>query len=529
MSNGIELELSIPHLGIWLPTPTSRIATKPMNTEDRRKFLKAGSIAAAVTVAGKAFSQDSESVPPLPRDSDAPPAIGNPSARPAVPGWSDAEAEIDGFSRFEPSRGNDPESPYYIGKMMPGFRPASEGPAPFHAPDLEKLPYEMVDGVKQFHLVPQAVQREFLPGYFMNVYGFNGSMPGPTIEVTQGDRIRILVTNELPEDTFVHWHGFELPVQYDGAATLTQNPIKPGSTMVHEFTVHEEGTFFYHSHVPMQEAFGQVGFFIVHPRKVFNPPVDRDFGLIFQNFKIDPAQTVSNSWAMDWNWHTINGRSGPLTTPLVCKHGERVRVRLMNFAPMQHHPIHMHGHTYWETGHEGARTPSSAWVPRNTSLVGVAQATNFEFIANNPGDWIFHCHMVHHMMNHMVRQVGPRIRQDSNVDRYLQNTSTRPTVDYTRQGSEWDTPGYPQKMQGMERTMPQMESIWNRRESKGMRATYPMAVKGLMTVMRVLPDDLFRLVMESDEPVEKGAVFAEIVRRFGDPERYEAAAKTMGM
>ena len=166
----------------------------------------------------------------------------------------------------------------------------------------------------------------------MNVYGYNGSMPGPSIEVTQGDRVRIVVTNELPEATYVHWHGFELPVQYDGAAELTQEPIKPGATYVYEFDVHEEGTFFYHSHVAMQEAFGMVGWFIVHPKKVFDPPVDRDFGLIFQNFFIDSSQTISDSWKMDWNWHTINGRSGPYTTPLVVKHGERVRVRLMNFA-----------------------------------------------------------------------------------------------------------------------------------------------------------------------------------------------------
>jgi len=194
---------------------------------------------------------------------------------------------------------------------------------------------------------------------------------------------------------------------------------------------------------------------------------------------------------------------------------------------MQHHPIHLHGHTFWVTGHEGARIPSSAWMPRNTELVGVAQASDFEFIANNPGDWIFHCHMIHHMMNHMVRQVGPRIREGVDVDRYLQDTSTRPSVDYTRNDPGFDTPGYPQKMQGMERAMPQMEALWNRRETKGMRANYPMAVKGLMTVLRVLPDDLYRLVIKGDEPVEKAAVFNEIVRRFGDPDRYEAAPKMM--
>ncbi|MEQ8849727.1 copper oxidase [Botrimarina sp.] len=502
--------------------------------EDRRTFLKRGGLKAggaltAAGLAGSAAGQQRGPTPDLPSDPDAPPPAGEPSAAPDIPAGSDAVAEIDGFSRFRPSRGHSPDSPYYLGKMMPGFRPASAGPAPFVAPDLDKLPWKRVDGAKEFHLVPMAVEREFLPGYHMNVYGFNGSMPGPTIEVNQGDRVRIVVTNELPEDTFVHWHGFELPVQYDGAATLTQNPIKPGQSMVYEFDIHEEGTFFYHSHVPMQEAFGQVGWFIVHPKKVFEPPVDRDFGLLFQNFHIKPTHTVSDSWAMDWNWHTINGRSGPYTTPLVCKHGERVRVRLLDFSPMQHHPVHLHGHTFWVTGHEGARAPSTAWVPRNTELIAVAQASTFEFIANNPGDWIFHCHMVHHMMNHMVRQVGPRVREGSNVDRYIADTSTRPRVDFHRLLEEWDTPGYPQMMQGMERTTPQMKEIWDRREVRGMRANYPMAVKGLMTVLRVLPDDLYRLVMESDEPVEKGAVFAEIVRRFGDPGRYEPAPDMMNM
>ena len=248
--------------------------------------------------------------------------------------------------------------------------------------------------------------------------------------------MRIVVTNELPEDTFVHCHGFELPVQYDGSDVLTQNPIRPGKEFVYEFDVHEDGTFFYHSHVPMQEAFGMVGWIIVHPKKQWQPPVDRDFGLIFQNFFIDSTQTIADSWRMDWNWHTINGRSGPFTTPVVVKHGERVRIRIMNFSPMQHHPIHIHGHTFWITGHEGARCPQSAWVPRNTELIGIAQATDFEFIANNPGDWMFHCHMVHHMMNHMVRQVGPRMRKDSSLDAYLANLNVRPAPNGLRRRAE---------------------------------------------------------------------------------------------
>ncbi len=434
--------------------------------------------------------------------------------------------DYDGFSRFKPSRGNDPDSPYYIGKLVPGFRSVEDGPAPFFAPDLDKLPFTIKNGVKEFELVPQAVKRELLPGYWMNFYGYNGSLPGPTVEVMQGDRVRFVVHNELPEETTVHWHGFELPIQMDGASMLTQNMIKPGETFVYEFDVHEEGTYFYHSHVPMQEAFGMVGWFIVHPRKVFDPPVDRDFGLLFQNFHIDPNQSISDSWKMDWNWHTINGRSGPLTTPLVVKHGERVRIRILNFSPMQHHPIHMHGHTFWITGHEGARIPKSAWIPRNTELIAVAQASTYEFIANNPGDWMLHCHMVHHMMNHMTRQVGPRIRKGESVDRYLANIDNRPSVDLSREDKGFETPGYPQIMKGMSMSDDFMKAIWARREVQGMRQTWPMAVMGLMTALRVLPEDLYQRVMESDEKIEKGVIFEEIVKRFGNPDVYDPAPKS---
>lgn len=301
---------------------------------------------------------------------------------------------------------------------------------------------------------------------------------------------------------------------------MTQNPIKPGKTFKYEFDVHEEGTFFYHSHVAMQEAFGMVGWFIVHPKKVWDPPVDRDFGVIFQNFRIDPMQTVANSWSMDWNWHTINGRSGPYATPLVCKHGERVRVRLLDFSPVQHHPIHMHGHTFWITGHEGARIPKSAWIPRNTELVGVAQAADFEFIANNPGDWMFHCHMVHHMMNHMVEQVGPRMRENAKVDRYLTSLDTRPRVKM-HQDPKFEIPGYPQKMQGMTMTKPMMKKLWSRREVKGMRANVMMSMAGLMTSVRVLPGDLYERVMDTQEEIPKGSIFEEIVKRFGTIEDYE--------
>lgn len=475
----------------------------------RRDFLAKGTVAAA---AGALISQVASE--------------GTAQERSPVAA-TEVRDEYEGFSRFKPSRGNDPDGNFYLGKLVPGFRTPDHGPAPFVAPDLEKLPFRMRNGVKEFELVAQPVVREFLPGYRMNVWGFNGSMPGPTIEATQGDRVRIIVHNELPEETSVHWHGFELPVQYDGSATLNQNMIEPGKSFVYEFDIHEEGTFFYHTHVAMQEAIGMVGWFIVHPKKVWDPPVDRDFGLIFQNFFIEPNQTVADSMRMDWNWHTINGRSGPYTTPLVAKHGERVRIRIMNFSPMQHHPVHIHGHTFWITGHEGARIPKTAWIPRNTELIAVAQATDFELIANNPGDWMFHCHMVHHMMNHMVRQVGPRIREGVSVDRYLDNLDSRPPAEVSTTAAGNQPPGYPQKMMGMEMDPEFMRAIWNRREVQGMRATWPMSLHGLMTLFRVLPDDLYRRVMETDEEISKGEIFAEIVRRFGEPQNYQRAPSMM--
>ncbi len=435
---------------------------------------------------------------------------------------TESEKEFSHYSRFRPSFGGPPNSDQFLGKLVPGLRKSGLAPVPVESPDLGKVPWKMVNGVKEFELRCTPVKREFLPGQFMDVWGYNDTMPGPTVEAFQGDRVRFVIHNELPEPTSVHWHGLELPIQYDGVPGLTQDFIPPGGTYVYEFDLHQTGTFFYHSHVAMQEAFGMAGMFIVHPRIAYDPPVDRDFALIFQNFLIPPNSTTADSMAMDWNWHTINGRSGPFTTPMVCKHGERVRVRLVNFSPMQHHPIHFHGHTFWLTGTEGGRIPSSAWVPRNNTLVGVAMAQDFEFVAFNPGDWIFHCHMVHHMMNHMVPQVGPRIRGGFDFSQYVDSLPNRPPSQSALEEPVFQVPGYPQKMlmQGMK--MEGMKTshvpstvgkITSRRETQGMRAGWEAGVKGLMTVLRVLPEDLYNRVMLSDENIQPGEIFEAIVKR----------------
>jgi manganese oxidase len=486
--------------------------------DSRRKFLLGGS---AVTLGAIASAVTGAESPNQPSDADqsngvTSKAIAVSEANKQAELNRDTPAEFEGFSRYHPSFGGPPDSDRYLGKLVPGLGPSGAPPVPFEAPDLEKIPWKMVDGRKEFHIYAEPVRRELLPGNWMNFYGYNGSMPGPTIEATQGDRVRFVVHNRLPEPTTVHWHGLELPIEEDGVPGLTQNPIKPGDKYVYEFDLHQAGTFFYHAHVAMQESFGTVGFFIIHPKVAWDPVVDRDFGLLFQNFMIRPNTTIPDSFSEQFNWHTINGRSGPYTTPMVVKHGERVRIRILNFSPIQHHPIHLHGHTFWITGREGARLPSVAWQSRNTELIGVAQAAELEFVAFNPGDWLLHCHMFHHMMNHMTIHAGPRMREGMSTDDFKTSLTTRPAVDSLQTDLSVKAPGYPQMMQGTGFTDSEMKKIDSRRETRGMREKWHMGVKALMTVVRVLPEDLYDLVMNSDEPVEPGQVFKEIARRQGD-------------
>ncbi len=277
---------------------------------------------------------------------------------------------------------------------------------PVQVPDIPRLRWTMEGNVKVFHLVPEVVKWQLIPGKEIIGWGYNGSVPGPTIEVNEGDRVRIHVTNRLPEGTSMHWHGLEVPPAMDGVPFLNQPMIEPGQTFTYEFSIHQNGTFFYHSHMAMQEMMGMIGFFIVHPKRAHAPKVDKDFGLILQEWALLPNNPIPNTLAMEFNWLTINGRAGPHSTPMIVKQGERVRIRMVNLG-MDHHPMHIHGNQFYVTGTEGGRIPETAWYPGNTVLVGVAQARDIEFDAVFVGDWMLHCHLPHHMMNQMVSMVGP--------------------------------------------------------------------------------------------------------------------------
>ncbi len=280
---------------------------------------------------------------------------------------------------------------------------------PVITPDVGDLPYVMDGDVKVFRLTAHVFRQQIAPQKTIDVWGFNGSAPGPTIQVTQGDKVRVIFRNELPESSSLHWHGFEDQLGNDGMPGISQAPVKPGESFTYNFVITQEGTYFYHSHMAMQELAGMLGAFIMHPKVPYRPHCDKDFALNLQAYWVLPNSTVPNTMNMEFNWLLINGKAGPATTPLVVRQGERVRIRFINLS-MNHHPMHVHGHTFYVTGTEGGRIAETAWWPGNTVLVGVAQARDIEFVANNPGDWMLHCHLPHHMMNSMANQAGPMTR-----------------------------------------------------------------------------------------------------------------------
>ena len=267
------------------------------------------------------------------------------------------------------------------------------------------LPWKVVDGVKVFHLVCEEVRdHEFAPGLKAHCWGYNGQVHGPTIEVVEGDRVRIYVTNKLPAATTVHWHGLVLPNGMDGVGGLTQRAIPPGETFKYEFTLWQRGTYMYHSHHDemTQMALGMLGLFIIHPREPKEPRPDRDFVYLLSEWKIVPGTMRPDPNEMtDFNLLTLNARVYPGTAPMVVKTGDRVRIRIGNLSAMDHHPIHFHGHHWWVVATDGGEIPASARWPETTVLVPAGSTRTVEFVANNPGDWAFHCHMSHHVMNQM--------------------------------------------------------------------------------------------------------------------------------
>ncbi len=276
------------------------------------------------------------------------------------------------------------------------------------------LPWRMNNGVKEFHLVAEPVVREIAPGMKARLWGYNGQSPGPTIEVVEGDRVRIFVTNKLPEHTSVHWHGQRLPNGMDGVTGLTQPAIDPGKTFVYEFVAKRPGSFMYHPHADemTQIAMGMMGFWVTHPKDHNAARVDRDFCMLLNAYDIEPGSATPKVNTMtDFNLWTFNSRAFPGIDPMVVGHNDKVRIRVGNLT-MTNHPIHLHGHEFTVTGTDGGTVPPSARWPEVTTDVAVGQVRAIEFIATDLGDWAFHCHKSHHTMNAMGHDVPTMIGVD---------------------------------------------------------------------------------------------------------------------
>ncbi len=407
-----------------------------------------------------------------------------------------------------------PHAPLTRQRPPAGNAPAAARPQsiahPVLTPDLAELPFHIENGVKVFHLTAEPVKRQLVPFKTMDVWGYNGSCPGPAIQVNQGDRVRIVFENRLPESTTIHWHGLEVPIGMDGVPYISQPPVPPGGRFIYEFTLHQEGTFFYHSHSAMQQMMGLIGMFIIHPEKSYEPRVAHDFGIILQGWAILPNNTVPNTANMEFNWLTFNGVAGPAATPLLARQGNRVRVRLVNLG-MDHHPIHLHGNTFFVTGTEAGRIPPAQWRPENTVLVGVAQARDFELDAIHPGDWMLHCHLPHHMMNSMSDLLAERMittAATEKEDSMNQMMAMAEAIDVKHEHAApvapnaKSVPGFPQDA-FMEMSMDEAVA---KPETHGLAANWTAAMMGMMTLVRVLPasryDEIMAMKRDGGRPTQ---------------------------
>ena len=337
------------------------------------------------------------------------------------------------------------------------------------------LPWRLRDGVKEFHLVAERVVREIAPGMKANLWGYNGQSPGPTIEVVEGDRVRLFVTNRLPEATSIHWHGQRLPNGMDGVSGLNQPSIKPGQTFVYEFRAQRAGSFMYHPHADetTQMAMGMMGSWVTHPADPHAMAVDRDYVFLLNAYDIDPGSfTPRVSTMLDFNLWTFNSRAFPGVDPMVARQGERVRVRIGNLT-MTNHPMHLHGHEFVVAGTGGGWVPEGARWPEVTADIAVGQVRAIEFTAAAPGDWAFHCHKSHHTMNAMGHRVPTMIGVDQSD---LEQKIAALVPNYMSAGDMQNMDG---KMALPDNTLPMMGGA-------GPYGSIEMG--GMFTVVKIRPD-----------------------------------------
>ncbi|TAA08942.1 DUF4396 domain-containing protein [Pseudoxanthomonas winnipegensis] len=293
---------------------------------------------------------------------------------------------------------------------------------------------QIVDGVKVFHLDLEVIQWSILADRPVNAYAVNRQVPGPRIELEQGDHVRFVVTNHLPESTTLHWHGLIVPNTMDGPAVVTQKPIAPGATFTYDYVVAQVGTYFYHSHdhPDRQQSLGLYGALIVHPTHnpdnlkrlaALNLPseeataaadpakevkADHEYTLLLQEWLVRdgvtyPAMNMEGGLP---NYFTINGKAYPSTDTVKMRLGETIKIRFVGSNTNFVHPMHIHGGPFTVVARDGVDLPPDAQFQADTVNVGPGQRYDVIWTARKPGRWLVHCHIPHHTTNNNQEQQG---------------------------------------------------------------------------------------------------------------------------
>lgn len=267
---------------------------------------------------------------------------------------------------------------------------------------LQELAFTMDNGTKVFKLTASPVKWQILKDVTVTAWAYNGMVPGPLIHVTSGDKVRILINNNLSEPTTIHWHGIQVPNNMDGIPDETQKPIQPGETFTYEFVAKPAGTYWYHSHFDSdkQISVGLSGAFIIDPSGGLTSKPDIDKVLMLNEWRVIDGQTYAAMPAtgMDGNYFTINGKAYPDTETINAKVGQKIRLRFIGTGQMIH-PMHLHGFPFKIVATDGNDVPESAQWTKDVISVSPGERYDVEFTPDRPGKWMLHCHIPHHTTN----------------------------------------------------------------------------------------------------------------------------------
>ena len=282
-------------------------------------------------------------------------------------------------------------------------------------PPAAPLPAPPEPQTREFVLTASEFGWELMPGTAVRAWGYNGQVPGPELRVREGDLVRVTLRNALPVPTTIHWHGVNLPPAMDGPAGLNQAAVEPGAEFVYEFVATPAGSRWYHSHADpaLQVPLGLYGSFVVEPRVPVRA-YDREYTLVLGEWDLELTPEVAAGEAargpgdrslrggeLGADLFLINGRMHGAVPPIRVAAGQRVLVRLVHAGHLPH-PFHVHGHSFKLVATDGNPVPEVAQLTKDTVLIAPGERYDLELVADNPGVWMVHCHIEHHMANGMM-------------------------------------------------------------------------------------------------------------------------------